>query len=123
MPDTRHISLPNQEIKKSARHSLLIIAIGALFVLLFIPFSKLGIILAATLGLAGAFSFGGLACIQHIVLRFLLWRSGQLPWNLPRFLDYAAERILLCKVGGGYIFMHRLLLEYFAGLDEDESML
>jgi hypothetical protein len=24
---------------------------------------------------------------------------------------------LLCKVGGGYIFVHRLLLEYFAALD------
>ena len=51
---------------------------------------------------------------------FLLWHSGQLPWNLPRFLDYAAERILLRKVGGGYIFIHRLLLDYFASLDEDE---
>jgi hypothetical protein len=40
-----------------------------------------------------------------------------MPWNYPRFLDYAAERILLRKVGGGYIFVHRLLLEYFAALD------
>ena len=42
-----------------------------------------------------------------------------MPWNYPRFLDYAAERILLRKVGGGYIFTHRLLLEYFVtdGLD------
>jgi len=40
-----------------------------------------------------------------------------MPWNYPRFLDSAAERILLRKVGGGYIFVHRLLLEYFASLD------
>jgi hypothetical protein len=40
-----------------------------------------------------------------------------MPWNYPRFLDYAAEQILLRKVGGGYIFVHRLLLEYFASLD------
>lgn len=33
------------------------------------------------------------------------------------FLDYAAERILLRKVGGGYMFIHRLLLKYFAELD------
>ncbi len=38
-------------------------------------------------------------------------------WSYSRFLDYAAERILLRKVGGGYIFAHRLLLEYFASLD------
>ncbi|HYU75307.1 MAG TPA: hypothetical protein VEL31_21780 [Ktedonobacteraceae bacterium] len=29
----------------------------------------------------------------------------------------ATERILLRKVGGGYIFIHRLLLDYFASLD------
>jgi hypothetical protein len=28
-----------------------------------------------------------------------------------------AYRLLLRKVGGGYIFVHRLLLEYFASLD------
>ena len=30
------------------------------------------------------------------------------------FLDYAAERLFLRKVGSGYLFVHRLLLEYFA---------
>jgi hypothetical protein len=75
--------------------------------------------MASVLGLVGAFGFGGLACIQHLVLRVLLWRSKALPWDLPRFLDYAAERILLRKVGGGYIFIHRLLLEYFVTLDDN----
>jgi len=28
-------------------------------------------------------------------------------------LDYAADRIFLQKVGGGYIFIHRMLMEYF----------
>jgi len=64
---------------------------------------------------AGAFLIalllGGLACLRHGVLRFLLWRAGSIPWNYPRFLDYAAEHILLRKVGGGYIFIHRLLLD------------
>jgi hypothetical protein len=32
------------------------------------------------------------------------------------FLDYATECILLRKVGGGYIFIHRLLQDYFAAL-------
>ena len=113
MTDIHHIIKPNQEIWKSARNSILVMAISMLFVLLLVPFSRPGIILAGTFGLAGALGFGGLACIQHVVLRFLLWRSGRMPWNLPRFLDYAAERILLRKVGGGYMFVHRLLLEYF----------
>ena len=51
-----------------------------------------------------------------MVLRFFLFCSGQIPWNYPRFLDHAAEHILLRKVGGGYIFIHRLLLERFAEL-------
>jgi len=59
---------------------------------------------------------GGLACIQHITLRLFLQRKKFMPWNYPEFLDYAAERILLRKVGGGYIFLHRLMLDYFANL-------
>jgi Flp pilus assembly pilin Flp len=60
---------------------------------------------------------GGLTCLRHYVLRFLLWNGGVIPWNYPQFLDYAAEQILLRKVGGGYIFLHRLLLDYFANLE------
>jgi len=37
--------------------------------------------------------------------------------NYVSFLDYATERILLYKVGGSYMFVHRQLLEYFAALD------
>ena len=59
---------------------------------------------------------GGFAYIKHYVLRFLLWRNGYAPLNYIRFLDYAAERVFLRKVGGGYIFTHRLLMEYFATL-------
>jgi hypothetical protein len=40
-----------------------------------------------------------------------------MPWNIARFLDYAADRIILRKVGGGYIFIHRLLLEHFAKIE------
>jgi len=55
--------------------------------------------------------------ISLAILHILLWRTGCMPLDYPRFLDYAAERILLRKVGGGYIFVHRMLLEYFASLD------
>lgn len=57
---------------------------------------------------------GGYASIQHYTLRWLLWRSGVIPWNYTRFLDYAHKRILLQKIGGGYTFVHNLLLDYFA---------
>lgn len=37
-----------------------------------------------------------------------------IPLNLVSLLDYASERIFLQRVGGGYIFVHRMLLEHFA---------
>ena len=57
---------------------------------------------------------GGAACIQHYQLRRILYRQGRIPWNYARFLDYATERLLMKKVGGGYVFYHRMLMEHFA---------
>ena len=37
-----------------------------------------------------------------------------------RFLETAKDLIFLRRIGGGYIFIHRLLLEYFAALTEDD---
>jgi hypothetical protein len=38
-------------------------------------------------------------------------------WN-PQIPIQVSERIFLRKVGGGYIFVHRTLMEYFASLDD-----
>jgi hypothetical protein len=65
----------------------------------------------------GALAYGGYACLSHLALRLVLWWKSYLPWRLVPFLDYCTERIVLRKVGGGYIFVHRLLLEYFATLN------
>jgi hypothetical protein len=62
----------------------------------------------------GGLGYGGLACLQHFILRLLLVRQGTAPWRYADFLDYAAERLFLRKVGGGYIFIHWLVQEYFA---------
>ena len=43
-------------------------------------------------------------------------RNDLTPWRYVTFLDYATERIFLRKVGGGYIYIHRLLQDYFAEL-------
>ncbi|NTV62606.1 MAG: hypothetical protein HGA65_03585, partial [Oscillochloris sp.] len=59
-------------------------------------------------------AFGGLAALQHVVLRWVLSYTGAAPWAYADFLDYCVERVLLRRVGGGYIFIHRTLLEYFA---------
>jgi TIR domain/NACHT domain len=63
-------------------------------------------------------SFGNL--FQYFFLRFWLWHANYFPRNPVSFLDEAVERLLLRKVGGGYIFIHRLLLDYFASLEKKE---
>jgi len=76
-----------------------------------------GLSMGITCGLLCGLLYGGLACIEHYTLRLLLWRSGSTPLDYARFLDYAYERVFLRKIGGGYIFIHRLLLEHFASLE------
>jgi hypothetical protein len=57
---------------------------------------------------------GGYFLLDHFLSRYLLGQRNLVPWRMVRFLDAAAERLFLRKVGGGYIFVHRSLLEYFA---------
>lgn len=60
---------------------------------------------------------GGPTVIRHIALRMVLWRGGDAPLNYARFLDDMASRKILRKVGGGYIFIHRTLMEHVAALE------
>lgn len=72
------------------------------------------IISGMVVGLFYGLTEAGTACIQHFTLRLVLYFNGYIPWNYARFLDSATERIFLQKIGGGYIFIHRLLQEHFA---------
>jgi hypothetical protein len=65
------------------------------------------------LGLTGGLVYGGLAYWQHRLLRRHLQQNNAVPPAFTDFLDHAAERSLLRKVGGGYMFGHALLLDYF----------
>ncbi len=119
-------TVPNQGIWQSLKNAIAFSLIGgtlslvgaagiegslALPELLSIPILTGGIV-----GLILALSKGGTACIQHFTLRLVLYCYRSIPWNLSHFLNYAAERAFLQKVGGGYIFIHRLLQEHFAAL-------
>ncbi len=79
---------------------------------------RYGMSIGLTVGVVASLWFGGFDVIQHYILRCMLYLKGYMPLNYAHFLDYAAERIFLRKVGGGYIFIHRLLLEHFAAMDE-----
>jgi serine/threonine protein kinase/DNA polymerase III delta prime subunit len=115
---------PNQGIRQSARNAILFGLVAA--VALLIP----GLILNntkasfwAASGLAfGIATGGGEAVVKHAMLRLILFSNGLVPWHYSRFLDHATARIFLQKVGGGYIFIHRLLLEYFASITTTKTL-
>jgi DNA polymerase III delta prime subunit len=66
-------------------------------------------------GLLVALDRGGYFTIRHYLARLLIWRGRRAPWDYVAFLDAAVDRIFMRKVGGGYMFVHRMLMEYLAG--------
>jgi DNA polymerase III delta prime subunit len=82
---------------------------------------RAGIILGVTLGLVVALRTGGGAYLQHRALLTVLYLKDYGPWRYTEFLDNAAERLFLRKVGRGYIFVHRLLLEHFATSEKPDE--
>jgi len=131
---------PNQGIRLSFRNgvyagSIVLVIIGLLSGLLGNYFGSLieglsgGVILwpgggfwGSTLsGLAGgllvAFWYGWFDILKHYTLRIILYLRDSVPLALAQFLEYAVGRIFLQRVGGGYIFVHRLLMEHFAEID------
>ncbi len=120
-------SSPNQGIWRSARYGATIgilsgllsgVLAGLIGGLLYDPVRGLlsGLSIGTFFGLLLALLTGLDAFVAHFILRFWLWRSGVMPWHYVRFLEEAAARILLRRVGGGYGFAHRLLLDYVAHL-------
>ena len=111
---------PNQGIRKSA---IRVLAYGLVSVIISLilevliseefprEFTQIMIVLVPVLRL------GGQACLQHFTLRLILYFKGFIPWNYAKFLDWASDKLFLQKVGGGYIFIHRSLMEHFAEME------
>jgi len=74
-----------------------------------------------TFGLIGGLISGGMFALKHFVLRLFLWRNGSAPLHYVAFLAQAKDLLFLRQVGGGYIFVHRLLREYFVSLAGSEE--
>lgn len=138
---------PNEGIWRSGRRGLFFVACcvllfgiagGEIFGILGTSIGSLiyGLLFGVVFGAAGGLIFGlafglvggrtGIAAfLQHFVLRLYLWRLDLLPWKLVAFLDEATERLLLRRVGGNYIFVHRLLRDILAtqeGEKEDNKL-
>jgi hypothetical protein len=82
----------------------------------------IGVLAGIALGLLlGLYKGGGMALIQHVTLLYFLRRNDSIPRNYVDFLDFATDRIFLRKMGGGYMFIHRMLMDYFAALETQSS--
>jgi hypothetical protein len=131
--------IPNQGIRSSGRNCIISL-IGGLLVGLFVGLFAglkfrlassviyltshwliiglyIGLITGLIIGLVAGMKFGGVACMQHFTLRQILYQKSRIPWNYVKFLDFASDRLLMKKVGGGYVFFHRMLLEHFARMN------
>jgi hypothetical protein len=126
---------PGKAIQVSLRNALLSGIVGSLyaplaalivglFVRLFFTASvalAVGLLVLVYISLgSGAivgWSRGGGAYLRHQFLRRLLILNGSIPRHYVAFLDYTTRLILLRRRGGGYEFVHRLLLEHFAALE------
>jgi DNA polymerase III delta prime subunit len=111
-------TIPNQGIWQSAKISVIVALIGLLFLSSVATWLAIPIFYGAFFGLVLGAYMGGGACAEHLTLRTVYWWDGHMPWNYTRFLDWATEHLFLQKVGGGYIFIHRSLLEHFAQLEK-----
>lgn len=137
LEDHRKRIKPNQGIRWSIRNGLLMGLIAGVFcelggLFLYILYFSLtdGLALGLSEGLnyaqsnrlgvdlpgvlLAALYLGGLAGLRHLLLRIQLAHADQLPWRTIPFLNAATRCILLYRDGGGYRFIHRLLLDYFA---------
>jgi hypothetical protein len=125
-------AVPNQGIWNSLRNGLQIgfvtgiaffIVLGAIGFLAGVPEKAIncGLVMFVVSGLAFAGGYGVYAFAQHVNLRHILYLSGHMPINYAKFLDFSVDHILMQRVGGGYIFIHRLLLEYLASLKSEKQ--
>jgi MFS family permease len=120
-------TVPNQGTHRSITMALGVwlifgLSIGLIYVLI-VGGATDGLNLGLSVGLIAGLIGGGLFSLRHFVLRLVLGISGSAPFDYVSFLDYAVERLFLRKIGGGYIFTHHMLMEYFASMLESNQSL
>ncbi|MCY7407934.1 MAG: hypothetical protein LH631_11305 [Alkalinema sp. CAN_BIN05] len=119
----RSSASPNQGIWESLKNTAVVIVLATmigsliarvvLLIALGIVDARFSLWVGIGSGLMSGLFSGGLPCIQHGVLRLLLWRQNVIPWNYAKFLEYAHNIGLLQQVGGRYRFVHELLRRHF----------
>jgi len=108
---------PNEGIRIAAKNSLkaaVFIAFPITLLVSIVVNPLSGLLNGLMYGVLAGMIYGLNDVLKHLVVRLLLWGQRRIPLNYSRFLDCAADCVLLQKVGGGYTFRHRLLQDYFA---------
>jgi serine/threonine protein kinase len=134
-PGDREVQVrPNAGITQSLRNGLLIAIPSALVVAFLLVYVAIPLLVGTFVELRGPFLnpfglwvryavlfgflmffvYGGGAAFLHGAIRCVLALTTPMPLDLVRFLDHAADRGLLRRIGGGYMFMHRTLRDHFA---------
>jgi hypothetical protein len=111
-------SRPNEGIRLAVVNGILALFIGGTVLGLYSYYTYGGSLFAGLLGfvntgLIAGYAFGLGSAGKHFMLRFMLRLSRRVPWDYQAFLDQAVGLVLLHRVGGGYMFIHRLLQEHF----------
>ncbi|MFN8491788.1 MAG: hypothetical protein U0350_29580 [Caldilineaceae bacterium] len=108
---------PNQGIWQSVRYSGLGAGVGFVIWLFLwvvkLGATRIGISFLPAISLLAALRSGLIPCLQHALVRLMLWWEGVAAFNYAHFLEAMVSSSLLYRTGGGYIFIHRLLLEHF----------
>jgi MFS family permease len=82
-----------------------------------------GLFVGILAGLLAGLLSGLFAVFRYLLLCLLLAYGDNFPWQPIAFLDNACERALLKRVGGTYRFIHRLVCDYFADLEQHSAHL
>jgi DNA polymerase III delta prime subunit len=112
-------SLPNETTFNIASNSLVL---STMWATLFVGAGLIGqqgnisrdTIFVSAIAFIVMFYFHGRRVIHHILIRYILSNRQHTPMNYAKFLLECTNLGLLRRVGGGFIFVHRFLLEYFA---------
>ena len=74
--------------------------------------------LGTSAALTSLFITGVLAPLMHAALRLTIAWTSPLPLGLVAWLDELADRDLMNRVGGGFLFRHPTLRAWLARADE-----
>ena len=81
-----------------------------------------GLLVGFFAALLAALCNGGIDVLQHYLLRAILAVKRYAPFNYPSLLEHTTRLIFTQKVGAGYIFIHRYLLEHFAATNSPNAL-